>query len=60
VLLGAPEIDRLARGESVTIRLKPNTDELEIVASMLGKARLNPPVDTTADWLKKTIDGFGK
>ena len=60
VLLGAPEIERLAKGESVTIRLQPDTTELEIRASTIARNRLNPPTDKAADFLKKIMgNGFG-
>ena len=35
IVLGQPEIDRLKRKESLVVKLKPDTSEIEIKASML-------------------------
>jgi hypothetical protein len=37
VIIGFPELQRWARGESVVIRLKPGTEELTLTASALAQ-----------------------
>jgi hypothetical protein len=42
VVLGNPELQRLRRGESVVIRLKPGMDEIELKASILVQRNDKP------------------
>lgn len=40
VTIGDPELQRLARGETVRIRVKPGTEELQISASLIARGQL--------------------
>jgi len=40
VVLGAPELRRLAKGDSVTVRLRPGTSEIEVKLSMIAQGQI--------------------
>ena len=52
LMLGDPEIEKLAKGETLTIRLREGTTELEITASAIAKGRLNPPKNESMEFLR--------
>lgn len=53
VLLGSPELARLAKGEKITVRVQPGTSVLEISLSMIAKGELTKAKDPVAEMLSK-------
>ncbi len=61
VLLGRPELERLSRGDSVTVRVKAGTTEISIFPSQIAQSILKSALEPQPkDPFRDLIDRLGK
>ena len=54
VLLGLPELLRMAKGEAITVRIKPGTEAMELRLSVIAQAEMKPkPASKTQDFMDR-------